>query len=118
MVGQPAAVGLFGGFFGGAAAQPTVLFVFGEHGNVPGAQPQGGVAFPWLGEPLRFGELDVTQAAGEQHHAAASLDRGELLVVAGDHDLAVVGAGYGEDRGHVGQRHHAGLVQDQQRASG
>ena len=93
MVGQPAAVGLFGGFLGGAAAQPTVLFVVGEHGDVPGAQPEGGVAFPRVGEPLGFGELDVAQAAGEQHHAAASLDGGELLVVARDDDLAVVGVG-------------------------
>ena len=49
VVGEPAAVGLFGGLFGGAAAQPTVFFVVGEHGDVPGAQPQGGVAFPgWV----------------------------------------------------------------------
>ena len=93
-----------------------MFFVGGEHRGVPGAQPQGRVAFPAVGEPLRFGELHVALAAGEQHHPAAAFHGGELLVVAGHHDLAVVGAGQGEDRGHVGQRHHAGLVEDQQRA--
>ena len=117
VVREPAPVRLFGCLLGGAAAQPAVLFVVGEHGDVPGAQPQGGVAFPWVGEPLGFGEMDVTEAAGEQHHAAASLDGGELLVIADHDDLAVLGAGQGEDRGHVRQRHHAGLVNHQQRAA-
>ena len=91
MVGEPAAVGLFDSFLGGAAAEPAVFFVDGEHGDVPGAQPQGGVAFPGVSEALGFGELDVALTAGQQHHPAAAFDRGELLVVAGHHDLAVVG---------------------------
>jgi hypothetical protein len=55
--------------------------------------------------------------AREQHHCPAPFDGGELLVVTRDDDLAVVGVGQGEDCGHVGQRDHAGFVDDQKRAS-
>ena len=42
-----------------------------------------------LGEADRLGELDVAHLAGEHDHPAAALDRGELLVIAGDQHPAV-----------------------------
>ena len=116
VVGEPAAVGLLGRLVGGAAAQPPVLLVLGQHGDVADAQPQRRLPLPPVGEPLRLGELHPALAAGQQHHRPAALDRGELLVVPGHHHLAAALTGQREDRRGVGQRHHARLIQDQQRS--
>ena len=115
VVGEPAPVGLLGRLVGGAAAQPPVLLVLGQHGDVADAQPQRRLPLPRVGEPLRLGELHPALAAGQQHHRPAAFHRGELLVIPGNHDLAAALVGQGEDRRGVGQRHHARLVQDQQR---
>ena len=96
------------------AADPAVLVVLIQHRRAAGTQSQRRVPLPPGGEPDSLGELDVAQPPGEQHHAAAAFHGGELLVVAGHHDLAAPVVGQGQDRGHVGQRHHAGLVEDEQ----
>ena len=111
VVGNPSPAGLVHHLFGGAAAQPAVLFVFGQDGDVAGAQSQGGVAFPPLAEPHRLGELHVPHLAGQHHHRAAAFDGRELLMVAGDQHPAVPFDGQADDGGHVGHRHHRGLVE-------
>ena len=49
MVSEERAAGQVDGFLGVAAADPALLFVQRGDGGVAGAQPQGGVAFPFAG---------------------------------------------------------------------
>lgn len=51
------------------------------------------------GEAHCLGELDVTESAGQEHHGAAALDRGELLLVPGDDHLAAARGGVADDVG-------------------
>jgi hypothetical protein len=48
---------------------------------------QAGVAFPLLREPHGYGELGVPEMVSEECHAAASLRRRELFMVAGHEGL-------------------------------
>ena len=86
--GDVGAGGLVHGLVGRGAADAAVLVVLIQRGGVPGAEPEGGGAFPGGGEPDGFGELDVAEPVREQHHGAAAFDRGELFLVPGQHQLA------------------------------
>src|ERR1019366_3474888 len=50
--------------------------------------------------PVR--ELDVAEPVGEEHHGAAALDGGELLLVSGEDQLAAVAGRVPGNRGQVG----------------
>src|SRR6185369_2098943 len=75
------------------AADAAVLVVLVQRGGVSGAEAEGGGAFPGGGEPDGFGELDVAEPVGEEHHGAAAFDRGELFLVSGQDELAAVAGG-------------------------
>ena len=93
--------GLVHGLIGRGAADPAVLVVVIQRGGDPLAQPQRGVAFPLGGEPDRLGQLHISEPVGEQHHRAAALDGGELLLVPGEHQLAAVARRVVDERGQV-----------------
>ena len=97
-----------------AAEDPGVLVVLGEHGGVAVAQPQAGLLLPSGAEPDRLGQAGVAEGFGEQGHAAAVLDRLQLLGVAGQDHLGVAGGGLGDDVGQVGGGGHGGLVHQDQ----
>ena len=86
--GEVGAGGLVDGVVGRGAADAAVLVVLVQGGGVPGAEAEGGGAFPGGGEPDGFGELDVAEPVREQHHGAAAFDRGELFLVPGQDQLA------------------------------
>ena len=91
-----------------------MLVVVAQHRVVAVAQPQRGVAFPFLGEAAGLGELVACAGWREQLHAAARADRGELAVVSDQQQLRPglldVAVDQSERRG-VG---HGGLVDDHQ----
>ena len=114
-VGQPGAGGgLLGLLAGAGVEQPAVLVVGAQHVRVAVAQPQRRLALPVVGEPAGLGELVAVPGGGEQVHAAAGADRGELAVVADQQQLRprrVHVAVDGGERGGVG---HGGLVDHDQ----
>ena len=116
MVGEESAAGQVDRFLGVTAANPALLLIQRRDGDIARAQPQCGVAFPFLSEADGLGELDVAHLAGEHDHPAAPLDRGELLVVPGDQHPALMLAGQAHDRGEVGHRHHRRLIEQEQRS--
>ena len=91
-----------------------MLVVLGEHRSVAVAQPQAGLLLPSGAEPGRLGQAGVAEGFGEQGHAAAVLDRLQLLGVAGQDHLGVAGGGLGDDVGQVGGGGHRGLVHQDQ----
>jgi hypothetical protein len=72
---------------------------------------------PGLCKPNRLGELRVAKFVGEQHHASPAFYRAELLLIASGKHLVPVRGRVLCDVGHVGGRHHRGLVEQQQRAA-
>jgi hypothetical protein len=115
VVGDESPAGQVGCLFGVAAAEPAAFVVLRQDRRIAGAQPEAGVAFPFAGEPDRLGELSEAELPGQHRHAAAAFDGGELLVVAGDENAAVVFGGQAHDGGEVGDRRRGGFVEDQQR---
>ena len=113
MVSEERAAGQVDRFLRVAAADPALLFVHRGDGGVPRAQPQGGVSFPFLGEPDRLGELDVAHLPGEHDHPATALDGGKLLMVAGDQHPALLLCSKAHDGGQIAHRHHRRLIQQQ-----
>ena len=97
-----------------AAEDPGVLVVLGEHRRVAVAQPQAGLLLPSGAEPGRLGQAGVAEGVGEQGHAAAVLDRLQLLGIAGQDHLGAAGGGLGDDVGQVGGGGHGGLVHQDQ----
>ena len=116
VAGDVGAGGLVHGLVGRGAADAAVLVVVIQRGGVPGAQPQRGAAFPGGGEPDRLGQLHVPEPVRQQRHGAAAFDGGELLLVPGEHQLAAVPRGVGDDRGEVGDGDHRAFVGQDQRA--
>ena len=110
--------GLVHGLLGRGAVDAAVLVVVVQRGRVALAQPQRGVPFPGLGEPHGLGQLHVSQPVSEQHHRAAALDRGELLLVAGEDHLAAVPGRVADDGRQVGHGDHRALVHHDERARG
>jgi hypothetical protein len=98
------------------AQDAGVLVVFGEHAGVAVAEPQAGGLFPGVAGPDGFGQAGVAQGAGEQGHAAAVLDRLQLLGIPGRDDLGAAGPGVGDQVGQVRAGQHRGLVDDQEGA--
>jgi len=85
VAGHVGAGGLVHGLVGRGAADAAMLVVFIQRGGIPAAQPQRGLAFLSGCEPDRLGQLHVPEPVREQHHRAAALDGGQLLLVAGHH---------------------------------
>jgi hypothetical protein len=74
-----------------ASADPAVLVVLSQHAGISCAQPQAGRLLPGRAEPDRLGELRIAEGAGEQGHAAAVLQRLQLLGIARHHHLDAAG---------------------------
>ncbi len=114
-VGQPRARGGVLGLLDGAGVdEPPVLVILGQHGLVPGAQPQRGVAFPFVGESAGLGQLIRRAGADDQFHAAAGADRRHLPVVAGEQPFRPGGGDVGVHRGQRLGVHHRGLIDHHQ----
>ena len=92
------------------ADDPGVLVILGQHGGVPGAQPQAGRLFPPLAEPYRLGELHETETLGEQGQTATAFHRLQLLGIPGHDQLGAAGRRLADDVGHVRVRDHGRLV--------
>jgi hypothetical protein len=75
VVGGERAAGQVGCFLGVAVAEPAVLVVAGQDGDVAGPEPEGGVAFPAGGEPDWFGELGRSRAGGRAWSSRRRLRR-------------------------------------------
>jgi hypothetical protein len=69
---------------------PAVLVVVIECGGIALAHAQRGVPLPDGAEPDRLGQLHIPQPVRQQHHRAAALDRRELFLIPGEHQLAAV----------------------------
>jgi hypothetical protein len=96
------------------AGDPGVLVVVGQHGNVPGAQPQAGRLLPSGAEPHRLGQLHAAERAGEQGQAAAVLHRLQLSGITGQDHLGVGGRCLADDIGQVRVGGHGRLVHQHQ----
>jgi hypothetical protein len=99
---------------GVTADDPAVLVVLLQHRGVPGPEPQAGRALPPGGEPDRVGQPDVAEGAGEQGHAAAVLDRLQLLGVPGDDHFRAGAGGVLDDAAERPGRRQRRLIGEHQ----
>jgi hypothetical protein len=106
VAGDVSAGGLIDGVVGRGAADPAVLVILIQRRRVACAEAQGGGAFPSGGEPDRFGELDIAEPVHQQRHGTAAFDRGELLLISREYQLAAVPGGVLGDRSQVGDGDH------------
>jgi hypothetical protein len=113
--GDVGAGGLVHGVVGRRTADAAVLVVLIQGRGVPRAEAEGGGAFPGGGEPDGFGELDIAEPVRQERHGAAAFDRGELLLVPGQDQLALVAGRVFGDGGQVGDGDHGALVSQDQR---
>jgi hypothetical protein len=104
---------LFGGVGG---VDPAVLAVGGQGSvRVTVAELVERGLFPHVGLPPVVGEFGGGESGGQGAEQAAGVDLGELVGVAGEHDLHGLGFGMVEEAGELAGADHAGLVDHEHR---